>query len=125
MFKYIKTTIAGIILILTSCTTQAADDWTPLNTQLEIAHLITHVMDFKQTTKIAKNPDKYYEVNLIMGKHPSISKVRNYFLLTAIAHPIVAYNLSSEHRSVWQISTSLLSLAAVLHNKSIGLTYNF
>lgn len=123
--KYIKSAAAGLTLMLTSCTVQAVEDWTPLNTQLEIAHLITHVIDFGQTKEIAKNPDKYYEINPLLGKHPNVESVKTYFAFTAIIHPIIAAHLSPRNRLIYQIGTLALSFAAASHNRAIGISINF
>ncbi|MDB5813502.1 MAG: hypothetical protein JWN23_619 [Rhodocyclales bacterium] len=47
-----------------------------------IAAAMLHTADWLQTRQIARDPDHWYETNALLGRHPSIGKVNNYFALT-------------------------------------------
>ena len=48
---------------------------------LAIALAILLVIDWQQTRTIAKNPDKWRELNPLLGEHPPLRLVNGYFAL--------------------------------------------
>lgn len=53
-----------------------------MNAFLTIAALVSIAMlaiDWWQTLAIARQPDSFYETNIILGKHPSAARVSCYF----------------------------------------------
>lgn len=58
----------------------------PLIDPAEAAYLAFHVADCGQTRNIAKHPDKWHEINKVLGPHPSVSDVDRYFALTGLGH---------------------------------------
>jgi hypothetical protein len=91
----------------------------------EAAWQVIHVIDWGQTLSIADNPDKYHEINPLIGKHPSRGRVNTYMLASAALHPLVTYVLPSEYRWYWLGGTLTLSTACVINNNSIGLKIGF
>ena len=91
---------------------------------LEVAYQIVHYVDYRQTRVIAENPDKYFERNPFIGKHPSTSRVRNYFAGTAIAHAAITALLpAGKYRTLWQGATITLQAGVVHYNYSIGIRF--
>ena len=103
--------------------------WNKSDTAYELAYMATHAIDWRQTRYIAKNPDKFYERNPILGKHPSVSDVDKYFAITAIAHSGVSYLLPNKStifgkeinpRRLWQMLTIGAQTAVIGNNFRIG-----
>lgn len=116
MFKF-------IFLLLVS-SSAFADDWSRADSYREAAYLTLHTMDWAQTRNIARNP-AYYEQNSILGKHPSVSQVNQYFAATAALQFAVAYYLPPEYRKAFQYITLGIEFGAVTHNISLGIKATF
>ena len=101
-----------------------ADDWTSADTKREAVYLTLHSMDWMQTRYIAKNPS-FHEQNDLVGRNPSIGKVNNYFVATALLHVGVAYLLPTEYRKAFQYITIGMEIGAVAHNYQIGIKLDF
>ena len=123
MKKILVTAVAGILLFSSSAI--AADKWSKRDKNLELTYQALKFIDWRQTRYIAKNSDKYYEMNPILGKHPSVDKVDAYFIGTAILHPIITHFLPKEYRPWWQGITITLSGACVINNVIVGIKMDF
>lgn len=77
--------------------------------------------DQYQTETIARNPETYWERNAILGKHPTVETVRDYFTITNALHADIAKRLPSEVRAVWQLSGIALQSFVVSQNARLGL----
>ena len=102
------------------------DPWRTEDTQREVAYAIVHLMDWGQTRNIAKHPERWYEKNPKLGRHPSVAQVDRHFLfgfpLGAISHPIISYLLPAKYRPVWQYITIGYEWSYVERNFSLGIT---
>lgn len=76
--------------------------WSSDDINRQLIYGFLHGADWAQTRTIAKNPDRFYETNPILGEHPSSGKVNNYFLSTLLAHTLIANSLNSEWRKIFQ-----------------------
>jgi len=103
----------------------AADPWSKQDKILEGVYLILHAVDMGQTLDIASHPDKYYEYNPVLGKHPTKSAVYAYFIGTTMVHIGVTHWLPKRYRPWFQGITIGLSGGCVLHNFNIGLRVRF
>ena len=81
-------------------------------------------VDFMQTRFIAANPE-FYERNPILGKHPSIGRVNNYFALSYLIGFLVLDALPSEYRTAALKAGIVLETIVVGHNMSIGVGLRF
>ena len=129
-----KSIAIGLLILLTSC---AGYEPTPLTTNQivgEVAWQAIHIVDWGQTLDIADNPDRYHEINPIIGRHPSRGRVNMYMGASALLHPLVTYMLPEEAeilgfefnpRWVWLGGTIATSGACVINNQSIGLKMAF
>ena len=102
-----------------------AENWTKGDTYREIVFLSLHFLDWQTTLDVAKQPQDYQEYNPILGKHPTVSEVNNYFLLTGATHIILSYYLPNEYRRAFQYITIGISGTAVTNNLSCGLKFQF
>lgn len=114
-----------LLIFLTVCPTVGHADWTVQDTMLEATWMVLHIIDWGQTLDIARNPHRFYEINPIMGRHPSVGKVNSYMLASAIIHPLISYHLPQPYRKYWQYVTISISGGLVIHNFNIGLKVRF
>uniref|UniRef100_A0A6M3L9F7 Uncharacterized protein n=1 Tax=viral metagenome TaxID=1070528 RepID=A0A6M3L9F7_9ZZZZ len=113
-----------IIAVITILPTigQAQDNSITTNDILrEIAWQAVHAIDYGQTLEIARQPNKYHELNPIMGKHPSVGTVNTYMIASAVLHPVISYLLPSKYRATWQYISIIVSSGCVINNYHIGL----
>ncbi len=122
MGLYFKLIIITLCFLLTSC---AGGNWTKADTVREVAVFTLHTIDWGQTRTIAKNPDRYYEINPILGKHPSIGKVDTYMFIGTIVRPVISYHLPPKYRKWWQYLSIGTSGAAVANNYNAGIKVDF
>lgn len=113
------------VLLLTSYPGYAADPWSRQDIGLEVGYQLLHVIDWGQTRQIAKQPDKYYEMNPILGEHPSVGRVDAYMALSGLLHVGVTHFLPKEYRPWFQGITIVIKGGLVAHNFSIGLGVSF
>ena len=114
-----------IILALPNLSLAWKDDWTKADTIREVAWQVIHVIDWGQTLEIARQPDKFYELNPIMGKHPSVGKVNAYMAISAITHAGISYVLPKKYRVYYQWITFSVSSACIINNFNVGLRVKF
>ena len=101
-----------------------AEEWTSADIKREVAYQSIAVVDWLQTRNIARDPC-YYEQNKILGSHPSIARVNQYFALTGIAHYFVSKALPEKYRIPFQYISIGVEVGAVGHNFSIGINARF
>lgn len=124
--------IFGTLLIFTPLFTdfeltvaEAADPWSKQDIALEGVYLVFKALDLGQTLDIAAQPDRYHEINPIIGPHPSSDRVYAYFITTSLLHIGITHFLPSKYRPWFQGVTIGLSAGCVVHNYSIGLRVRF
>jgi hypothetical protein len=108
--------------LLSGCANGA---WSRADTYRQAAVIGVGAVDWLQTREIAKNPEKYYEMNPILGSHPSTKEVDAYFAACALAHTGVAMALPPKWREPWQYLWIGLEAATVAHNYNIGIKIDF
>ncbi len=113
------------LVVFTPYCAGGRNKWSTQDKTLEGTYQVLHVLDWGQTRDIAKNPDKYYEMNPILGKHPSTTEVDIYFITTAILHPIVTHLLPNTWRPWWQGITISVSGVCVVNNFAVGIKMDF
>lgn len=117
--------IIAVIIILPVSSYSEDNHITKADIIREITWLGIHAIDYGQTLEIARHPDKYKELNPILGKHPSVNNVNIYMITTALLHPIISYILPKEYRVIWQYVTISTSTICVINNYSIGIKINY
>ena len=101
-------------------------DWTPSDTKRQLATLGLLGADWAQTRTIAKNPEKFYETNKLLGKHPSLGEVNNYFAASMLVNTLLANALPPEYRHLFQYGTMGLEGLEMGRNKfkfGVGMTF--
>jgi len=118
MFKF-------IFLFLLSFNACAFDEWSEADKTREAVYLAVDTVDWLQTRTIAKNPNKYYEKNPILGDHPSVGQVNNYSLCMMLAHVAAVTVIPSEYRAPFQYVSIAVVSNSVYKNYKLGITINF
>lgn len=102
-----------------------ADDWSTEDKQREAIFIATGAMDWLQTRNVARNPDGWHETNPILGRHPSIGRVNNYFLGAMLVHVGIVHLLPAEYRPVFQTITIFIEAGYVANNYQLGASTKF
>ena len=131
MKKIIILAVALFICLGLSSSSKSVDKWTSQDTIWEVTTLAVKTLDWSQTRYIAANKERYYEVNPLIGQHPSDSEVNRYFIVTSIGHMAVAGLLPTKAtlpivgtvnpRRLWQYIFIGISGGLVAHNANIGI----
>ncbi|CAB4134760.1 hypothetical protein UFOVP274_58 [uncultured Caudovirales phage] len=111
-----------------------AEEWTDQEKAALVVSSALLVMDWNQTRRIAteKIPRetwhgrefaRWEERNPIIGTHPSIGRVNNYFAAALIGNYLIADAL--DNRMYWLVGVGLLEFAVVLSNKRVGVSWSF
>lgn len=95
-------------------------DWSTLDKTLLVASTAVNIVDWGQTRTIAMNPDIWHENNPLLGKHPSLGQVNNYFISRLILVPVLAHYLPEYRTAILSIWLGI-GLGYAGHNHSIGL----
>jgi hypothetical protein len=99
--------------------------WNTTDKVLLTAVETSYYLDFRQTREIALNPRRYYEHNQIIGEHPSVGRVNNYFLASAIGTYLLADALPEKYRRLFLSGALTVEVVTIVHNHKLGLRYNF
>lgn len=114
--------LAILSLIVSGCT---YSQWTREDTYRQAAVTAVMTVDYMQTMKIAREPDKYHERNAILGKHPSELQVTGYFIGAYALTTLTAMALPEPYREYFQYVVIGVEGACVANNLSIGLGIGF
>jgi hypothetical protein len=112
-----------LVLLLACCFYTGngqATEWSTQDRSLLAGAVVFHIFDWGQTRTIAKNTDIWKEYNPVLGTHPGVGKVNNYFLATAIAIPLLAHFIP-DWRSQILGAWLLVEVGAVTRNYHIGI----
>jgi len=118
-------TIIILVALLLPASAPAFDPWNTQDVALEVTWQLVHLIDWGQTRNIAAHPEKYREINPILGDHPSRQKVNLYMATGTLVHLGITHVLPKRCRPYFQGVTIGLSGACVLHNFNIGLQVRF
>lgn len=111
----------AVILALCAAAPARAGEWLGEDTARQAAVMLLFAADWTQTRQIAANPDRYRELNPLLGPHPTRAQVDAHFASVVVGHAVIAYLLPHEWRAAWQWITIGVESATVYHNYRIGL----
>lgn len=103
----------------------SATDWSQDSRDRQAVYTALHLMDWAQTRTIARNPERWRELNPILGAHPSTREVDQYFALTLVGHYVVANLLPDKYRSLFQHVTISMEAAVTRNNIVLGIKGDF
>jgi hypothetical protein len=103
------------------------NDWDKETKSLYVASNVLLLADWSSTRHLVRQFPKggYYENNIILGKHPSMSSVDLYFIGSMIANYYIVDNLSPKVGKWYLTGLIVLESAVVSHNLKIGLKISF
>jgi len=93
-------------------------------TSLDIAQaafIAALVMDWHQTRTIARNPDKWHEYNIILGKHPTPAAVDRYFAIALLLQLALVHQLPDDVALKFAAGAAVFEGLVVARNYKIGL----
>ncbi len=94
--------------------------WSTLDLALESGCVLTLGLDWLQT----RSPNDE-ELNPLLGRHPSRTKVDVYFAGSALAHVAIAAVLPRPWRTVWQAAVMGMEIGVVNRNYFAGIKFGF
>lgn len=122
----LNTIIISLLLCFSLLHTNAyAGNWTKEDTFYQAASTVLQVADWGQARYISEHPEKYYEINPILGEHPSIEEVNIYFAGSIIGKTLISYLLPPKLRRIWQVGNIGASTYLVIRNNGIGIKIKF
>ena len=114
-----------IALALGAAAGQAqAREWTTEEKWTGAAALTLSVIDWAQTRHIAKNPDKWRELNPVLGTNPSVGRVNTYFAMS-IAGAAVAAHFMPKWRLPLLRTFVVYQFAVTARNAHVGIRMDF
>ena len=119
-----KLLIVSIAMVSSIAHSQPMKDWNDIDKKLFIASEVVILADWNQTLQAARNPNRYAENNLILGRHPSIGYVNSYFAGALVANYFVA-DYFSNYRTQYLGTVIAAELIVVGKNRAIGLKIGF
>lgn len=78
------------------------------------------VIDWAQTRFIAKHPELFSEINIVLGKHPSIEAVNLYFVFCIVGIVILGHGLSEMAAMVGGGMLIALEVFITVRNYKLG-----
>ena len=110
-----------IILSLCGCAHIRPDHWDKVEIGQAVVLTALMAVDYGQSSMIVRNPDRYYEINPILGDHPTQGAVNAYFPIAWAVKLAVAHFLPHPWRKAWLAFWAGESAVMVGRNYSIGL----
>lgn len=124
-----KKNLIFILIILFVPANSFSSDWfQPFNeSEIITQALFTGIclMDWSQTIEISRNPQKYHETNMALGKHPSEKRVNTLIPAGIISHALITWAIPKEWRPYWQYIWIGIEIDAVHTNLRSGIAIKF
>lgn len=118
-----KLIISIVLVLVLSCNAYA--EMTKSDVALMSTYSVLHIIDWGQTRYISHNGDRYYEMNPILGKHPSTDKVDAYMISTFLGMWALAYVIPEPYKKFFIGSGIVLEGGLAIHNNNIGIKIDF
>ncbi len=118
-----KKLILALLLVSSSVFAQPRE-WTTEEKTWAAAWLAVRAADWAQTREIARNPDRYWEVNPLIGRHPTLGQVNRFFVVSTALGLAAGHYLPEYRKSMYQFWFAIEG-AAVLHNLRVGVNIRF
>lgn len=85
--------------------------------------ILTLIIDWLQTRYIAKHPEKYSELNVILGPHPSVVAVNIYFMICIAIIGAVAYFATEPYGAVGCGLLAVFEILVTIRNYRFGVRF--
>jgi hypothetical protein len=103
----------------------AEGQWDTTDYALAGTALTALLIDWGQSRHIAKNPERYYETNGLLGRNPSPGRVNAYFIGSMLTTVLVADYLSGPMRKAFLGGLIVMEYEVVTRNRAIGIRIQF
>ncbi len=113
----------ALCLLLLALPAQARD-WTNEELGWGAAAAAVRLADWAQTRNIVRNPDRFREVNPLIGEHPSRGRVDGVFILGSALLFAAAHYFPEYRKSILQVYV-VIGGGVVARNASIGVKMSF
>jgi len=124
--EVIMKTLIIILILLFPLSSNAADKWTKTEIGLQVLSTGLQIIDWGTTLDIVDREDEgYYELNPLLGKHPSKGAVNTYFAISVASNILLSHFLSNDGRKWWLSGRIIISGYLINNNYGIGLKVNF
>lgn len=110
------------LVLLAGCASRPFEAWDRADTIRQSIYTAAHCVDWLQTQEIVSNDD-YYELNPVLGKHPTHREVDIYMGATLIANWAIAGMLKPEYREIFQYLSITVEVGCAVHNYRIGIRF--
>lgn len=80
------------------------------------------VIDYLQTREVAKNPDKYKEVGLLISDQPTMREVNQVYAVQLAGHYALDRYFKGDAKLIYNSMMIGSRLIAVIYNRRIGIT---
>lgn len=118
--KAVKVCVLIALLFSSGC---AYSQWTQEDTYRHAALTALTVVDYSQTMKIAREPERYHEHNPLLGSHPSAARVTAHFIGAYALATAAAFALPAPYRKYFQYVAIGVETGCVANNFTIGLGF--
>lgn len=117
--------VVTLWLLLVCCIPLAqAKEWTGEEKGWATAAAALHVIDWGQTRHIAKSNGEFYEVNPVIGRHPSSGRVNGYFIASGLVIAGLAHFIPEYRRELLMLYVGVQTVNTA-RNFHIGLRVSF
>ena len=118
------------LIIILSCPLPAFSagtwlSWDTGNTVLQVPVTVLIAMDLGTTLDITRHPDRYEEVNPLLGKHPPQNRVWKHFIGSYLIETGIVYILPPKWSHAFQVGVVGIEFYWVNHNINMGLRVKF
>ena len=90
---------------------------------LELAYQTALYADYRTSRYIVQHPETFHESNPLLGRHPSMDKLKLACAFTAVGHWAISEMIPDRYRNAWQGVTLSLQVGVVSNNLAIGLRF--
>lgn len=101
-----------------------AREWTDEELRWGAALAVTRLVDWGQTRYIAKHPDRFREVNPLIGDNPSLGEVNRHFVVSSLLMFGAAHYLPQHRGTILKVWVAI-GVGANVHNAAIGVRIDF
>ncbi len=119
-----------LVALLLAAPARAADwsspsDWPTADKALAGVAIAATVADWAQSRYIAQNPGRLYEINPILGRHPTVGAVNTYFAGALVGGVVLALVLPERQRRWFLGGAATLEVIVVGRNAGLGIRMSF
>lgn len=121
----IRKSIFAAVVLTASNTSFANDKWDNSDKALFATYTVVRAADMAQTINIARNPDRFHEMNPLLGRHPSEQKVIGFFIISHALIWLAADYMPPKARKLFLTGGIAIEAGFVANNSRLGIKVSF